>query len=110
LIEDLCRFLDKPPPIELDNLLGSRENRTPRSWVGQLASRLMLRLANTQDQRRRQQIYGIGARLDAVFPPRQFDLPSDFIDRLTEEWNSLLSLVGERRGRDFSRLVVEGRK
>jgi hypothetical protein len=105
LVEDLCRFLDKPSPPELDALLRARENPTPRSWVGQFTSRLMLMLANTSDQKRRQQIYGLGARLDAVFPARQVNLPSDLADSLTEDWNSLLSIVGERRGRNFSWLA-----
>jgi hypothetical protein len=105
LINDLCRFIGKAPPANLDELLHVQENPTPRSKAGQLASTAMLKLARHSGRKRlKPHAYRLGVWLDGYFPRRPFALESDLAQVLRQDWNELLDRIGERRGHDFSSL------
>jgi hypothetical protein len=102
LINDMCQFLGKVPPPNLDQLLGARENPTPRSGVGQFVSRALLFAIPSNQKRMKHRAYDFAAGLDRYFPVRPFVLPSEMAGNLRRDWDELLVRVGERRGRDFS--------
>lgn len=118
LVDDLCRFLGVKPPSDLDDLLDVRENPSPRSLQGQLLSRSFYRLSrrlakitNTKISdapiayRLRKYGFRLGAHFDRYFPAyHHVPFNADTARVLRQDWANLLSLVGERRGRDFSDL------
>jgi hypothetical protein len=109
LIQDLCGFLGKDLPPNLDHLLGIRINAVPKSRVGQFVSRSLCTLS-TPSRRRRMKArwYKFGARFDRYFLPKPLPLDSNMAVALEQDWNDLLRLIGERRGRDFSSLIEQG--
>jgi hypothetical protein len=110
LIADLCRFLDTPTPANLRQLLGRRENPSPRSSQGQAVSRPFYRISHMLDR-----IPGVdtkalrefGARFGARFDDRsatrgKTNLEPDLSAELRHDWQELLIRIGRHRGRDFS--------
>ena len=104
LVTDLCRFIGKPPPPNLDELLRIRENATPRSALGQFVSRSMLKLSRSSNRRHwKHHAFRVGAWCDNIYPKRRsLPLDPELAGALREDWNELLDLVGKRRGHDFS--------
>jgi hypothetical protein len=103
LIEDLCAFIGKDPPQNLDEILSVRANAAPQGRAGQLVSKLLCTLS-TESRRRRMKgrWYKFGAKLDHYFPPKPLRLDSSTAVVLERDWNNLMELLASRRGRDFS--------
>ena len=102
LTEELCRFIGKGVPADLDRLLLIRENPTPRSAAGHLLTRAILKLAGSHRRLVKRRAYRLGASVDRFFPHHPITIPPDLAAILEQDWNRLLDRVGERRGRDFS--------
>lgn len=114
LVGDLCRFIGKPPPGNLDTLLGRRENPSPRSHFGRLMSRSLLSLVPPSRRKRATSLANrVGAWLDGSsshhWEKDSLDivLPPDLKHRLSLDWKSALVRIGEHRCRDFSELAAE---
>jgi hypothetical protein len=108
LVDDLCRFIGKAKPPNLDQLLKVRENPTPRSEIGQLVSRSLLKFTRTSARKvRKPHVYAVGAWFDSWFPSDRMTLEPDLARTLQQDWNELLARIGERRGRDFAALRKE---
>jgi hypothetical protein len=106
LVEDLCRFIGSPPPSDVQELLRIRENPSPRSRLGQTLS-AMCRPALGWVGRSASRRLKAGLRnFDSRYSPRRIQLPGAWEARLRQDWDQLLALVSERRGRDLSRLRV----
>lgn len=107
LIADLCGFLGKAPPADLDQVLKVRRNPSPRSSAGQFLSRSLYAVSAASRRNLLKQRCGrFGAALDRFFHVPPFDLPADLDQKLTQDWNDLVRLVAERRGRDLSPLSL----
>lgn len=101
LVEDLCGFLGKSVPRDLGDLLLSRSNPSPRSWLGQFASRTM-RVARKKIKGPDRQLFENRiARFDSFFPPRHLSIAPDLASTLSQDWKELMILMSEIRGRDF---------
>lgn len=103
LVEDLCRFIGRPLPSNIEELLRIRENPSPRSRVGQAVSAMSwpaLKLANLSA---RERLKGGLRSFDSLFSARRVQLPASWQACLRRDWNELLGLIGERRGRNLSR-------
>jgi Sulfotransferase domain len=105
LIDDLCRFIGKPTPPNLDELLRRRENVVPRSEVGQRISKI-IKFFPSRSKRakleRRRFAYRVGALFDRYFLTPPLSVDTEFAGALGQDWNNLLRRIGERRRRDFS--------
>jgi hypothetical protein len=102
LINDLCKFLRKEPPPNVNRLLAVRENLSPRSSAGQLVSRTLFNLSKArQRQSLTRHCYRLGTWVDRFFPARAIELDAETASYLQRDWNTLVRLVGERRGQDF---------
>jgi hypothetical protein len=105
LIDDLCNFIGKTPPKNLDELLTARQNPSPRSQVGQLVSQSLYTLHYASGRMIPKTYAGqIGARFDRYFPTKPLVLDPEVAAALQQDWNDLKHLIGERRNRDFRAL------
>jgi hypothetical protein len=103
LIDDLCKFLGKAPPANLDQLLNIRENPSPRTPVGQFVSRALYALsAASRRQLFKPQCGPLGARFDRFFSMKRIALKPDMARALQQDWNDLLQLISQHRRRDLS--------
>jgi hypothetical protein len=106
LVDDLCKFLEKVPPANLDQLLNIRENPSPRTQVGQFVSRTLYALSAASRRKLfKPQCGPVGARFDRFFSIKQIALNPDLASALRQDWNDLLQLVSQHRRRDFSGLA-----
>jgi hypothetical protein len=112
LIADLCRFIGVAVPNQAAELAGIRKNRSPRTRAGQFAMRHMNRLsrvfgrsAGLEKGRMFAFSERLGLWLDGFFPDRHVTVGPELAGAMRDDWNSLVGLVGERRGRDFSHLL-----
>jgi hypothetical protein len=106
LVDDLCKFLGKAPPANLDQLLKIRENSSPRTQVGQFVSRALYALsAASRRQLFKPQCGPLGARFDRFFSIKPIALKPEMARALQQDWNDLLQLIGQHRRRDFSSLA-----
>jgi hypothetical protein len=107
LLDDLCRFIGKPTPPNLDELLRKRENVVPRSEVGQRVSRIIKVFPSRSKRAKlehRRFAYRVGMLFDRYFPNPALSLEAELATPLRQDWNDLLRRIGERRQRDFSAL------
>ena len=98
LVEDLCRFIGRPLPSNIEELLSIRENASPRSRVGQAVSAMSwpaLKLANLSA---RERLKGGLKSLDSLFSARRVELPESWRGPLRQDWDKLLGLISARRG------------
>ncbi len=103
LIDDLCRFLGKSTPANLDQLLSWRENPSPRSWAGQFVSRALVNTIvpdNRKDLKKR--VHHFTAKLDRYFPEHAVEIPDDLSQVLKQDWSILLEEISVVRDRDFA--------
>ena len=104
-----CQFLGKKLPPNLNQLLSVRENPSPQSRIGQLASRSFSIFSHVSRSkaamlRAKGKASRLGAKLDRYFPVSPTGLDAEIVNELRQDWNNLLYLIGERRGGDFSAL------
>jgi hypothetical protein len=102
-VGDLCRFLGKSPPRNSQDLLRARENPSLRSRFGQTLwaiTRPALRKSGAVARNRVR--VGI-SHIDALFAPRQVEVPADWQIELRRDWSELLTTISALRGRDLSR-------
>ena len=107
LLDDLCRFIGKPTPPNLDELLRKRENVAPRSEVGQRVSRIIKVFPSRSKRAKlehRRFAYRVGALFDRYFLNPALSVDPELASALGQDWNNLLRRIGERRCRDFSAL------
>lgn len=108
LVDDICRFIDVPPPGGLEAMLHLRENRSPRSRIGQILAQPFHRSANRLGRLPGLSVAGVqefgaqlGARFDRLFP----NLPPAVVfgpaqrAMLAKDWTALLLRVDVLRGR-----------
>lgn len=108
LVEDLCRFIGRPPPSDMRQLLRLRENPSQRSRLGQAISAMSWPVLRRIDVSARNRFRLGVSYFDSLFSARPVDLPGPWQLRLRQDWNELLALVGERRGRDLLRFRETG--
>ena len=115
LVADLCDFLTIQPPSGLEKLFDKRVNPSPRSARGQRVSRLFLDLSDkavswpTLKRGLRRWGAHLGTLVDSrTQEPRAIQFPSGLDELLRCDWNNLVGLVSERRGRDFSPFKTTG--
>ncbi len=116
LISDLCGFLGTPVPSNWSEISERRENRSPRGSLGQHASRALFSIARVLKNaplisRAKRPLRGVGSRLGTRLdrysaPATAITFNDELAKELEADWNTLLSIVGERRGRDFSALAL----
>jgi hypothetical protein len=116
LVSDLCGFLGTPVPSNWSEISERRENRSPRGGLGQHASRALFSIARVLKRaplisRAKRPLRSLGSklgtRLDRYSAPATAITFNDALAReLKADWKSLLNIVGERRGRDFSALAL----
>jgi hypothetical protein len=110
MISDLCRFIGAPVPDNAAELVAIRKNRSPRTRAGQFAMRQVNRVSRLLNRRPGLAEKGamfafaerVGLWLDGFFPDRQVAIAPEQAAVMRKDWNSVVRLVGERRGRDFS--------
>lgn len=108
LVADICRFIDAPAPSRLEAMLQVRENRSPRSRIGQLLAQPFHRSANWLGRLPGFSVAGVqdfgaqlGARFDRLFPylPPAVVFGPTQQAILAEDWAALLLRVEAQRGR-----------
>jgi hypothetical protein len=106
LVDDLCKFINKTPPENLDELLNVRTNPSPRSEVGQFVSRSLYALsAASRRQLFKHNCGPLGAKFDRYFHVPAFKLKPELSQKLNQDWNELIHVIGKRRGRDLSPML-----
>ncbi len=75
LIKDLCSFIGKTPPKNLDQLLTARENPSPRSHVGQLVAQSLYALHYASGRMISQKLFWPDRRPVRPLLPDQADGP-----------------------------------
>jgi hypothetical protein len=102
LVEDLCRFIGRPLPSNIEELLRVRQNPSPRRRVGQAVSAmswLALTLANLSA---RERLKGGLKSLDSLFSARRVELPESWRGPLRQDWDKLLGLISARGARPLA--------
>jgi hypothetical protein len=109
LCKDLCRFLGVALPEVTGSLLARRENPSPKTERGLRLSRAAYALARVlgalpfvDAKKLRQAASELGASFDSDEAPIKIGFRQQDEAALRSDWEELLGLVGERRGRDFS--------
>jgi hypothetical protein len=103
LIDDLCRFVGRSGPADIEALLGTHANPSPRSRVGLDASRSLSKLSTSK--RWRQASVKAGTWLDRYFPTNRVSLNPDLASDLQRDWVRLVQMVGESRKRNLERFA-----
>jgi hypothetical protein len=101
LIGDLCRFMGKDPPSNLDELLTARRNPSPRSSIGQTVSRSLCSISPRHKGWTRLS-HRIGAWLDRYAPASEAAIDAGLARDLQQDWIRLVHLVSKLRGRDLT--------
>jgi hypothetical protein len=104
LIHDLCGFLGTRPPRDLRRLLALHDNVSPRSLAGQELLRNVRGLRLLKPFRK--YVRMAARHLDRYSAPAAFSPDPYMTGVLREDWNQLVRIVSERRGRDFSSLLI----
>jgi hypothetical protein len=113
LLADLCNFLGAPLPKNIGVSLARRENQSPRTERGYRVSRAAYAMSKTLGRlpwinfkRLRTSALRLGARFDSEeTPPSKIILGPAETSRLEEDWKDLVSLISERRCRNFSSIA-----
>src|SRR5262245_55612550 len=100
LISDLCQFLGKEAPENLDKLLVERRNPSPRSAIGQFVSRSLCMISPHHEEWRRRS-FRIGAWLDRVAPASEVVIDPELAKTLRQDWVDLVHRVSDRRRREL---------
>ena len=86
-----------------DQMLGRRENPSPRSWAGQFVSRAVVNTivpSNRKDLKKR--VHYFTAKLDRYFPEPSVEVSDNLSQALKQDWNTLLEEISVVRSRDFA--------
>jgi hypothetical protein len=102
-IDDLCRFVGRSRPANIEALLSTHTNPSPRSRMGLGASRSLSKLST--NTRWKQASVKAGTWLDRYFPTDRVSLNSDLAADLRQDWVRLVRMVGESRKRDLDRFA-----
>jgi hypothetical protein len=117
LVADMCKFMGTSAPQDAVELLARRENQSPRTERGLHISRVGYGIAHVlgsvpwvNTKMLRQFSSRLGARLDSQHDgdPRLVLTGAD-AERLREDWDKLVGVVGARRGRYFQRFANPAR-
>lgn len=103
LINDLCRFVGRSRPANIEALLSTHTNPSPRSSIGLDASRSLSKLST--NKRWRHASFKVGTWLDRYFPTNQVNLDSDLASDLRQDWVRLVQMVGDARKRNLARFA-----
>jgi hypothetical protein len=117
LIDDLCGFLGVSPPEHATELIAVRKNQSPRTAQGQFAMRQinrLLRLSGNVGPADKGALWSLGERLglwlDTYFPDSRIAVRPEVAAALREDWNKVIRMTGERRGRDLLEFALPLRK
>jgi hypothetical protein len=104
LVSDLCRFLGKKPPANIEALLRDPVGWSPKGRVGQaVTSSLYKRVWGSyrHNLKVKRRLYKLGMLFDRYFTPSPMPIDFELITALSRDWTSLLVRIGDRRGRNF---------
>jgi hypothetical protein len=102
LVRDLCRFIGKDPPENVEALLRDPVGWSPKGRVGQFVASSLYRASGPYRTRMKRRFYKFGILFDRYLPPTPMPLDRDMAVGLKRDWDTLLTLIADRRGRDFS--------
>jgi hypothetical protein len=100
LIGDLCAFVGKEPPGNLQRLLVERRNPSPRSDIGQFVSRSLCMISPRHKEWTRRS-HRIGAYLDHFAPASEVVIDPELAKTLRQDWVDLVHRVSDRRRKDL---------